>query len=122
MFSLTLAAAQQIRKSAAQSGTQDMALRVAAKLDSEGTLQYGMGFDEPCDEDMKLDLYGIAVVIADQSQELLAKTVLDFVELEPGDFQFIFGEDLPAPSAEASTGCGSSACASGGCASKGRVH
>ena len=81
-----------------------------------------MGFDEPRDEDMKLDLHGIAVVIADQSQELLATTTLDFVELEPGDFQFIFGDNLAASEAVTSSGCGSGACASGGCASKGRVH
>lgn len=122
MFNLTPAAAQQIRKSAAQSDTQDLALRVAARLETDGTLQYGMGFDEPCDEDMKLDLHGIAVVIADQSQELLATTTLDFVELEPGDFQFIFGDNLGASAAVKSSGCGSGACASGGCAAKGRVH
>lgn len=122
MFNLTPAAARQIRESATQSGAQDMALRVAAKLETDGTLQYGMGFDEPREEDMKLDLHGIAVVIADQSQELLATTTLDFVELEPGDFQFIFGENLSASDASTSSGCGNGACASGGCASKGSVH
>jgi len=56
---------------------------------------------------------------------LLADTVLDYVELNPGEFNFIFinardfqDEVEPVPSG----GCGSGACATGGCTSKGRTH
>lgn len=125
MFSLTPAAAQQIQQAASASGATDLALRIAAKVDPDGSLQYGMGFDEPKDEDMRLDLAGIAVVIGGQSQELLFDTVLDFVELTPGEFNFIFSEgDASACASEAATsgGCGSTGCGSGGCASKGRAH
>lgn len=125
MFTLTTSAAQQIQQAAASSGAQEMALRIAAKIDPDGSKQYGMGFDDPTEEDMKLDLKGVAVVIAGESQVLLADTVLDYVELNPGEFNFIFinardfqDEVEPAPSG----GCGSSACATGGCASKGRTH
>jgi len=125
MFTLTTTAAQQIQQAAASSGAQEMALRIAAKIDPDGSKQYGMGFDDPTEEDMKLDLKGVAVVIAGESQVLLADTVLDYVELNPGEFNFIFidardfqDEVEPAPSG----GCGSGACATGGCASKGRTH
>jgi len=118
MFTLTTSAAQQIQQAAASSGAQEMALRIAAKIDP-------YCFDDPTEEDMKLDLKGVAVVIAGESQVLLADTVLDYVELNPGEFNFIFinardfqDEVEPAPSG----GCGSGACATGGCASKGRTH
>ena len=125
MFSLTPAAAQQIQHAANASGATDLALRIAAKVDPDGSLQYGMGFDEPKDEDMRLDLAGIAVVIGGESQELLAETVLDFVELTPGEFNFIFSEGQASAcesEAAASGGCGSKGCGSGGCASKSRTH
>ena len=125
MFTLTTSAAQQIQQAAASSGAQEMALRIAAKIDPDGSKQYGMGFDDPTEEDMKLDLKGVAVGIAGESQVLLADTVLDYVELNPGEFNFIFIDAMdfqdevePAPSG----GCGSGACATGGCASKGRTH
>ncbi len=125
MFSLTPAAAQQIQQAASASGATDLALRIAAKVDPDGSLQYGMGFDEPKDEDMRLDLSGVAVVIGGESQELLLETVLDFVELTPGAFNFIFSEGGATPCASepaASGECGSTGCGSGGCASKGRTH
>ena len=125
MFTLTSAAARQIQQAASASGADEMALRIAARIEADGSMQYGMGFDDPKDEDMKLDLEGVAVVIADESQELLDDTTLDYVELEPGEFNFIFidarqsqGAPEPAPSG----GCGSGGCSTGGCASKGRTH
>lgn len=125
MFSLTSAAAKQIQQAADDSGTNEMALRVAAKMDADGALQYGMGFDDPNEEDMKLDLQGIAVVINGESQQLLFDTVLDFVELNPGEFNFIFMQ-ASHPScgtdASGSAGCGSGGCSGGGCGSKGATH
>ncbi len=123
MFTLTSAAARQIQQAATDSGANDMALRIAAKPESDGSVQYGMGFDDATDNDMKLVLEGVAVLIAAQHQDLLDDTVLDFVELEPGEFNFIFMDasvapERPAPAMSAG-GCGSGGCASGGCASKG---
>ena len=104
-----------------------MALRIAAKIDADGSMQFGMGFDDPKDEDMKLDLDGVAVVIADESQVLLADIVLDYVELNPGEFNFIFidGSQSSCATEQASSGGCSSAgsgCSSGGCGSTGRAH
>ena len=115
MFNLTPAAAQQIQQAAQSSGAAELALRVAAKKDADGEMQYGMGFDDPKDEDMKLDLEGVAVVIGGESQELLFDTVLDFVELNPGEFNFIF-----VPTSHPS--CGSGSVTTGGCGSKGTPH
>ena len=125
MFSLTQAAAQQIQQAASASDAADLALRIAAKVDTDGSLQYGMGFDEPKDEDMRLDLRGVAVVIGGESQQLLFDTVLDFVELTPGAFHFIFSEgDANACASESAAlgDCSSTSCGSGGCASKGHTH
>lgn len=126
MFTLTSAAARQIQQAASDSGSEAMALRIAARIDTDGSTQFGMGFDDPTDEDMKLDLEGVAVVIADESQALLGDIVLDYVELEPGEFNFIF---MDAPQSQCATeqapsggGCGSGGCGTGGCASKGRTH
>ena len=131
MFSLTSAAARQIQASASHSSSEDMALRVAARVAADGSMQYGMGFDEPKDEDLQLDLEGVTVVIGDESQALLADTVLDFVELEPGEFNFIFVDAQTAAEAASGAfgaagcntgGCGSGGCSSGGCSSRGATH
>lgn len=124
MFNLTPAAAQRIQQAAQESDALEMALRVAATKDAAGEMQYGMGFDDPHDEDMKLELEGVAVVINGESQELLFDTVLDFVELNPGEFNFIF---MPAShpscgSGSTAGGCGSGGCSGGGCGSKGVTH
>lgn len=102
---------------------QAMALRVAARIDPDGSVQYGMGFDDPRDEDMKLDLDGVAVVIAEDFEQVLNDIVLDYVELEPGQFNFIFMDTRQmAPAPEPSGGCGGGSCGSGGCAVKGPAH
>lgn len=127
MFTLTSAAARQILQVTQAGETQDMALRVAARRESDGSLQYGMGFDDPREGDLKLELDGVAVVIADPSQALLNDTVLDYVELEPGAFNFIFieGSQLEDSGPPKQSACGSGAgagCAGGGCGAKGTMH
>lgn len=109
MLSLTTAAASQIRRSAAGAGSAEWALRVAARRENDGTITFGMGFDEPREGDMPLQLQGVNLVIAAPSQPMLEEIVLDFVELEPGQFNFIF-----TPEAEA-TEKPAKACGNGGC-------
>ena len=46
MFTLTTAAARQIQLAARSSDAEEMALRIAAKIDPDGSTQYGMGFDD----------------------------------------------------------------------------
>ena len=113
MFALTPAAAEQILRAAgeqADSRGRPM-LRVAAKLDEDdGELVYGMGFDEEREDDLIIDSGGLGILISPLSQPLLADTTLDFTEVQPGEFQFIFRGGCTVPSAEKSCGsCG------GGC-------
>jgi iron-sulfur cluster assembly protein len=113
MFALTPAAAEQIARAAAEepkAGNQPM-LRVAAKIDeTDGELVYGMGFDDEREDDLVVDGGGIAILISPHSQPLLESTTLDFSEVAPGEFQFIFRGGCTAPPAAKS--CGS---CSGGC-------
>lgn len=128
MFTVTPEAAKQIEQAFMNSDAQDMALRIAAKRNPDGSVEYGMGFDDIADEDMKLDLNGIAVVIAPEYQEILDATVLDFVELNPGEFNFIFSEQMEAPTGggcgtkSSGGGCGSGGCSTGGCGSSNTMH
>ena len=118
MFTLTSAAAQQIQQAADASNTQHLALRLAAKVDADGSLQYGMGFDEPADSDLKLNLEGVNIVIGTDYQELLDETTLDFVELNSGEFNFIFIDGRQMAGITTST-CATGGCGSGGCTSQG---
>lgn len=123
MLTLTPAAAKQIFEAASASGTQGMALRIAARQDADGSIEYGMGFDDSGEHDMHLLLEGVAVLIADQHKTLLDDTVLDFVELHPGEFNFIFidsRQTQTAPPASGNNACGSGGC--DGCGGKGGAH
>ena len=141
MFTLTSAAALQIPQAKDTGGSQDMAQLVAAKIGSDSTLKHGMGFDYPEDEYVKLNVSGVSVVISMGSQDLLDETVLDFVELEPGEFNFIFidGRQNSGMAAQASVGScdtrGANGCGGGGssgsgsgngsggrCSTSGRTH
>jgi iron-sulfur cluster assembly protein len=90
MMTITEQAAQQIRVAAGNSDAQGLALRVAARRNRDGSIAYAMGFDTPEDQDTRITVHGVEVVVGPTSTELLAEAVLDYVELEPGDFQFIF--------------------------------
>lgn len=91
MITITEKAAEQIRISAEQSGMQELPLRLAAQRMPDGHIHYGMGFDDASHpEDQTFTLAGITVVIAPPSVELLQGATLDFAEIEPGKFEFIF--------------------------------
>ncbi|MBX2823192.1 MAG: iron-sulfur cluster assembly accessory protein [Gammaproteobacteria bacterium] len=90
MFKVTKAAATQLKKSIAHHEFDDMPLRVAAKRNKDGTIDYQMGFDEPGPGDMMVASSGIDVVIAKDHLALLNGTELDFVTLDDGQDNFIF--------------------------------
>lgn len=111
MLTVTTAAAAQIRAAAEDNDAVGMALRVAARRADDGSIEYGMGFDETHDDDEPLDFGDLTVVVsAGSSRTLLTGTTLDFVEIEPGNFRFIF---VPGEPEAASASAGS--CGSGGC-------
>lgn len=90
MITVTPAAAAQIKLSAEQGKAEGMPLRIAATRNSDETIHYGMGFDENKEGDVSVTCDDIEIVMAESSAELLKNTTIDFVELEPEKFQFIF--------------------------------
>ena len=119
MFTLTREAAARIREAAARSGASEAALRVAARREADGSIVYGLGFDELREGDMPLELEGIQLLIAPPSQALLQAMRLDFVETQPGESGFVFIAGDDAPEAPPRRGCGGGSGGSGGCGSCG---
>ncbi len=122
MFTLSPAAAEQILRAAETQVAEDEdgvpmlpLLRLAAKIDDDGEIAYGMGFDEERDDDVVVESAGVTVLISPHSEPLLDGATLDFVELQPGEFQFVFVNPYTPPPAPAG-GCGKGGCGSGGCA------
>lgn len=90
MFRVTSAAAEQVRSAAKQGGTEGLSLRLAASQKPDGSIDYRMGFDGATDEDIRTTSEGVDIVMAPEYVPLLAETTMDFVEIEPGQFQFVF--------------------------------
>jgi len=91
MFNVTPQAAEQIRKATPlQNDNEALALRIAARRLPNGEIDYGMGFDEQREFDLEIAVQGVNILIGPNSRDLLEGITLDFVELEPGQFHFIF--------------------------------
>lgn len=91
MITITPQAAEQIRRSAEQTNATGVPLRLAARRLEDGTIDYGMGFDDRIrDDDTRVAADGVEVLISNTSKDLLTGATLDYVELSPGEFHFIF--------------------------------
>ena len=90
MLKLTPTAAEQIRKSATEADASNMPLRIAVSLEDDGSFAYGMGFDERRDDDVHINTEGVQIIFATRFKEALMGAELDYVELNPGEFRFIF--------------------------------
>jgi len=90
MITITSEAARQILASAEQAEVKEPYLRLAARLDASGTIEYGMGFDDRAPSDLLAMSQGINVLISPGSVELLTGATLDFVEINPDESRFIF--------------------------------
>lgn len=90
MITITEQAAAQIRKAAEQNDAARLFLRLAAKIEDDGKFEYGMGFDERKDNDTLWESGGVSVLVSPACKDLLEGATLDYVELNPGDFRFIF--------------------------------
>ncbi|MCB1786780.1 MAG: iron-sulfur cluster assembly accessory protein [Chromatiaceae bacterium] len=90
MFKVTPQAAKQVKVAAEQGGTVGMALRLAAQQRADGSIDYRMGFDEATEDDIRFSTEGVQIVMAPEYVPLLDAATLDFVELQPGEAQFIF--------------------------------
>lgn len=90
MIKITDAAAAQIRVAANNPDVLDMVLRVAAYQEDDGSVNFGMGFDQEREADEQLICNGVQILIAASSTPYLQGVTLDFVEMNPGDMRFIF--------------------------------
>jgi iron-sulfur cluster assembly protein len=90
MFKLTTAAAMQVLVAAKQGGTEGLSLRLAAQRKPDGSIDYRMGFDDVTDDDIRMNCSGVDVVMAPEQVPLLDQATMDYVEMEPGQFRFIF--------------------------------
>jgi iron-sulfur cluster assembly protein len=116
MISVTASAAQQIQIAACDSGAEGMPLRIAAHYDADADeLQYGIGFDEPHEDDAQYESSGITVLVSPLSREAVADLIIDYVELSPGDYRFIFYRTDDLPPESGARGLGGCSCGNGGC-------
>ncbi len=93
MFQLTDSAAEHIRQSAIQANEQPV-LRIAAKTNENGSIEYGMGFDQVNEKDTQVQNGDVTIVIDPVSIEILEDTTMDYVEIENGQYRFIFMNPL----------------------------
>lgn len=91
MIHITETAAEQITRSATQSGMAQTPLRVAVKKNDDGTFHYAMGFDDAiAEDDHKFECNGASLVVSAKSVELATGMTIDYVELEKDQHNFIF--------------------------------
>ena len=55
------------------------------------------------------------MLVSPLSHDAVADLIIDYVELSPGDYRFIFYRAEDIPPAAVSGGCGGRGCGSGGC-------
>ncbi|MDH5179926.1 MAG: iron-sulfur cluster assembly accessory protein [Gammaproteobacteria bacterium] len=91
MITVTPEAAAQIKAAAKQSQAEGLPLRMAATQAPDGNIQYGMGFaDDETENDLTFKSEGVTIVVAPTSFELLKNTIIDYVQLDSGEMNFIF--------------------------------
>jgi len=91
MITVTPEAARQIRESARQGNAEGLPLRIAAQRQDTGSIHYAMGFaDDEHDEDLHFSSEGVKIIVSPMSLGLLDNTVIDYVELDNGEKNFIF--------------------------------
>ena len=119
MISLTKEAAAQVRASAQESGADaTMALRIAARVNQAGMLEFGMGFDDERSNDTLVDSWGVTLLVNAESAPMLDDVTIDFSEVAPGEHRFVFMK-ASAQGGGCGTGGGGGGCGSGGCGSGG---
>ena len=90
IFSITQAAVDQIKKASDKSESKGWPLRIAVNVEKNGKFNYLMGFDESKEEDLRLKVNNLDIIISPDCMTHLKNCKLDFVEIEKDNFQFIF--------------------------------
>jgi iron-sulfur cluster assembly protein len=114
------AALEQLRAALAQTDEPDLALRAAARITEDGGIEFGMGLDEPREQDEQIEIDDVVtLLVSPPSRDLLAGTFIDYVEVAPGQLRFVFYRPSPSqeePRVEETKQC---ECAAGGCSGSG---
>ncbi len=125
LITVTPAALAQLRVAITAADEPDIALRAAARRADSGEIEFGMGLDEPREQDTQIALDDVVtLLVSAASRELIAGTWIDYLEVAPGEKRFVFfkpeapdpAASAAAPRAEAACGCGGT----GGCGKAGR--
>lgn len=104
MITLTDAAASQIEAMKKEEGDASLMLRIGVKGGGCSGLSYAMGFDnEQDEEDTKIHINGIDVLIDKESEPIVKGLVIDYKQNMMGG-----GFTLDNPNAIANCGCGAS--------------
>ena len=79
---ITTAAIEFIRKSSSQTKSDNLGLRIAVYPDNENQCyNYGIGFDEPRDNDITVEVKGEKILILDSQEDKLDNATLDYTEV-----------------------------------------
>jgi iron-sulfur cluster assembly protein len=120
MIDIRPAAAEQIKAALRSQSEPGLELRVAARRGDDGGTEYGMGFDERRDQDEEIVTdTGITLLVSPPSLAAIAGTVIDYVEIAPGELRFVFyraADEMPAdgtPSPGGGCSCGKGGCSQG---------
>jgi len=89
MITITPDAAKQILKSFPE-GDDKSVLRIAVKEKPDGGFHYLMGLDDAKSEDAQAVSNDVRIAFASEHIPLLQGMEVDYVELNPGEFNFIF--------------------------------
>ena len=104
MITITAAAAEQILKSFQNTDSQNMGsqnkgsstsedtsvLRIAVQEKPDGGFHYIMGLDEAKNTDNRFVSNEVKIAVSTEHLLLVDKMEIDYVEINPGEFNFIF--------------------------------
>jgi len=90
IISFSPAAIAQIKTNMQDSEHSAMALRIAATMSADETINYGMGFDETKEGDVQFTDDGVNFLISPDCLELLNGAHVDYVDVENDQHHFIF--------------------------------
>jgi iron-sulfur cluster assembly protein len=113
MIELTPAAARRIHLALEDSG-EGLGIRVAARRNAQGGIEYALGFDEQREGDVAVQEKGVPLLIGPASRSLLQGVCIDFGEIGAGQSGYLFIAPEASPSS-AAPAADAPACAAGAC-------